>query len=137
LFAYVGSNVFLNKMKALITTVVAGTLVLGFAQCRKDQALLVNPNVDCSTISVSYSADIVPIIETSCATGAGAGSGCHDSWILTYDGLKTKIDNGKFEMRVISQQDMPLIPNTFGIDSLTADEFAKIQCWLADGYPEN
>ena len=45
--------------------------------------------------------------------------------------------SGKWQTAVITEKTMPLIPNTFGIDSLSADDFQTMKCWIEQGYPQN
>lgn len=104
-----------------------------FLSCHKDKTI---PPSDCG-YTISYSADIVPIINSSCITGTGPGTGCHDAWILDYSNLGGKIKNGTWANRVFDIKDMPEMPNDFGIDSLTADEIQIMRCWIDQGWPNN
>lgn len=111
--------------------------ILTCCACLKDKAIPANvASGECATI-VSYSTEIRPIIESSCKTGLGGGTGCHDAWIDDYDNIKSYMISGKWRFEVITQKRMPLIPNEFGIDSLTADEIKTMQCWIDQGYPKN
>ena len=106
--------------------------------CTKDQALQTNPGIDCDSVgSVSWANDVLPILTTSCATGQGSGTGCHDSWISSYSSVKAKVNNGTFENRVIAVRDMPVPGNNFGIDVLTDEEIGILYCWMAQGSDEN
>ena len=102
--------------------------------CKKDKA---EPFVaeDCGTI-ISYTDHIKPIINTSCVTNMGPGTGCHDAWIFDYDQVKAMVANGKWEEQIYSYE-MPLIPNDFGIDSLRQGELDTMRCWIEQGYPNN
>ncbi len=104
--------------------------------CTKDRALLECDLDYCVSGQTSYSADIKPLIEAKCATGLGPGTGCHDAWILTYEGMDGAAKNGKIRS-VIEDNSMPKVPNNFGIDSLTQFEKELFLCWLCDGAPNN
>jgi hypothetical protein len=104
--------------------------------CAKDKTFSECGLEHCSTGSVSYSEDIVPLIQNSCATNLGPGTGCHDAWIFEYDNIKGSVDLGTF-WNAISNKSMPKIPNSFGIDSLTLAEYQLFECWICDGAPEN
>ena len=91
---------------------------------------------ECPTI-ISYSADIVPIINTSCMTNLGPGTGCHDAWITDYQNIKDYLDAGVWQNEVLVEKTMPKSPNDFGIDSLGADDYQTMKCWITQGYPEN
>lgn len=104
--------------------------------CTKDKAFR-DCNLDyCTSGSVSYKSDIKPLVEAKCATGLGPQTGCHDAWILTYDGIDGPAKNGKIRA-VIENGSMPEIPNNFGIDSLTSEEKELFLCWICDGAPNN
>jgi hypothetical protein len=108
-------------------------LVVVLSGCYKDKT---TPPSDCDVI-VSYSLDIKPIINSSCVTNLGPGTGCHDAWIFDYTQVATSINSGTFEYECLTVSTMPQIPNDFGIDSLTVDEKKSIKCWIEQGYPEN
>lgn len=117
------------KWKTLLLILSTFTVL----SCSKDKASPVIPG-DCGTY-ISYNDDIKPIINTSCVTNAGVG--CHDAWIFEYDKLIGPIEDGRFNTEVFELKTMPLIPNDFGIDSLTDDEIKTFKCWIEQGYPEN
>ena len=129
------------KKKASIFSLVCAVcfvMTLSFSwSCTKDKALLTNITFDCDTVPASYTNNIAPILSTKCATGTGPGTGCHDSWIFVYSNVKGRVDNGTFELAVVSQERMPPPDNTFGIAPLTDEEMSAIQCWLANGAPED
>jgi hypothetical protein len=106
------------------------------SSCTKDSALLECDLEFCTSGQTSYSADIKPLIEAKCATGLGPGTGCHDAWILTYDGVDGRAKNGSIRA-VIEDGSMPKVPNNFGIDSLTQAEKELFLCWICDGAPNN
>lgn len=103
--------------------------------CLKDKTSPINPS-ECQTI-VSYSLDIVPIINSSCITGTGPGTGCHDAWILEYSGVVPAIENQTIYNELFVDHTMPEIPNSWGIDSLSTEEKRLFKCWIDQGYPEN
>ena len=107
-------------------------LFFSLTGCYKDKA---SPS-DCETTTVSYSEDIVPIIQSSCKTPNGE-FGCHESWIDNYSQIEPKIKNGVWQQRVLDLQDMPIIPNDFGIDSLVEEELRLMRCWIEQGYRNN
>lgn len=103
--------------------------------CLKDKTTPIDPAA-CTTI-VSYSLDIVPIINTSCVTNQGPGTGCHDAWIFEYAAVETYLDLNIWQNEVLVEKTMPEIPNIFGIDSLTNEQLQLMECWINQGYPEN
>ncbi|MFK7786949.1 MAG: hypothetical protein AB8B56_17645 [Crocinitomicaceae bacterium] len=104
--------------------------------CNKDTTLSECNLEHCVQGGVSYENDIVPLIQQSCATNMGPGTGCHDAWIFEYDNIKTSVGYGDFG-RVIADETMPKLPNAFGIVALTEAEKEMFECWICDGAPEN
>ncbi len=118
-------------MKNLTLSILLFALV-SLSSCLKDK---VYP-FGCDTI-ISYESEIRPIIESSCKTGLGAGSGCHDAWIDNYSQIKSTLILGNWQNEVFVEKTMPVMPNDWGIDSLTAEEIKIMKCWIDQGYPEN
>ena len=104
--------------------------------CNKDTTLAECGLEHCTPGAVSYEDDIKPLIQQSCATNLGPGTGCHDAWIFNYDNIKTSVDNGVFGS-VIADESMPKLPNSFGIVALTQAEKEMFECWICDGALEN
>ena len=85
------------------------------------------------TTTISYSSTIAPLIASYCAT-----SGCHSTPGSTtngvdytsYSGLKTDVDNGTLNNRVVVLKNMPVFPVTH---ILTAIELSNIDCWIKQG----
>lgn len=99
-----------------------------FSGCKKKDDL---NNLNCSKINSKYASHVKPIIDANCLS-----SGCHNSGSVhgdftTYTGVKTKVDNGSFDSRVIQGKNMPLS------GSLSLDELKKIKCWLNSGASNN
>lgn len=95
-----------------------------------------NPPVDdCSTISRSYSQDIVPILNQTCAI-----PNCHVDGFINGDfeffaDFKALADSGRLQNQIESGAMPP--SNTAGPTELTENELATIICWIEDGALEN
>lgn len=120
-------------MKFFYLICFGAALAVILSGCYKEKT---SPPTDCDVI-VSYSLDIQPIINNSCVTHLGPGTGCHDAWIFEYSGVVATIKNGTMEYECVVARTMPVIPNDFDIDSLTSEERKSIRCWIEQGYPEN
>ncbi len=107
-----------------------------FFACTKNR-IDVSPIPPCDGTVTSYTTDIAPLIKAKCSTGLGSGTGCHDAWILTYNGLKGAVENGTLLQTTILDQSMPQIPNSFGIAALTEAEKNLLICWVENGALEN
>ncbi|NOQ75799.1 MAG: hypothetical protein GQ574_27590 [Crocinitomix sp.] len=115
-----------------ITLPILILAIISLTSCLKDK---VSP-FGCDTI-ISYEFEIRPIIESSCKTGLGGGTGCHDAWIDDYSQVQSQLNSGNWQNEVLVEKTMPISPNLFGIDSLTNDEYQTMRCWILQGYPEN
>ena len=101
--------------------------------CLKDKTLSL---ANCS-VEISYALDIRPIIESSCKTQQGGGTGCHDAWIDEYAPIKSNINASIWQNEIFTDKTMPVMPNDWGIDSLTTQEVQTMKCWIEQGYTEN
>ena len=110
---------------------VFGLLVL-FLACKKDA---VDP-IDCGGINPTYSADIKPILDASCAK-----SGCHDA-ITQEDGKNL---SNYTEALVISQtpEFLGAIQHKSGFTpmphdgpKLADDKIQLLTCWVRNGSPQ-
>jgi len=95
--------------------------------------------IDCDTIGdASFKDDVQPIIETSCSYNSSChATGTFTVVLETYDQLKTHLESGKFEERVLVNKNMPPNYATEGPTELTVMQLGLIDCWLKDGFPDN
>ena len=102
--------------------------MLSFCSCENKKAF---PTLDDPCDLISYSINVVPIIDTHCAI-----AGCHVAGFLpgdftTYGGVYAQIKNGFFQSKVLEQRSMP--PS----DSLNESELQILQCWVDHGALNN
>jgi len=91
--------------------------------------------IPCDADSVSFSADIVPLVKDACY-------GCHNQYVhesgielLTYDDLKTAALNGSLVGTVAGETGYVRMP--FGSIPLPACHVEKIRAWVERGALEN
>ncbi|MFT5823223.1 MAG: hypothetical protein ACI8ZM_004483 [Crocinitomix sp.] len=125
-------TVFSFKTMKKLTFSILILALIGFSSCLKDKTVAFG----CDSI-ISYEVEVRPIIESSCKTGLGGGTGCHDAWIDNYSSVRTQINSGNWQNEVLIEKTMPVSPNDFAIDSLTSDQIQIMRCWILQGYPEN
>ena len=118
-----------NSKSRLIRKLFLIAGVIGcFYACTKDTAA--KPSDDCSSAPKSFSADVNPVIQASCATSGcqGATSNSGPGALVTY----SQIFNARSAIRsAVSSGRMP--KNR----TLTTSEKAKIICWIDNGSPND
>ena len=85
----------------------------------------------CDSTDFTYSGKVSLIIEANCATSISChGAGSVNDY-TTYEGLKDKVDNGTFELRVLRNLNMPPAAPLPECDRII------LQKWLDSGAPNN
>lgn len=109
-----------NAFKCLLAVVILSTV----SSCVYNDL----PEPTCATGSVSYVADIKPIIETKCLL-----SGCHGSSPSLPDwGVLSEVQAQAQDIkRRTRDRSMP------ATGSLTQEQIDLITCWVDDGAPNN
>lgn len=116
-------------MKKFISILIIATTL---QSCYNDSEEYLYGPVTCDTTEISFSTDVTPIINSSCATTnchVSGGSGPGD--FTQFGDLKAKVDDSSFVNRVIEQRTMP--PGT----PLTDCEIQILQAWLDAGATNN
>jgi hypothetical protein len=120
-----------HKMRNHVTktSIVVAACVGIFYSCKKSADT--TSSVDCSAIAKSFTTDVSPIIQNSCATNSGChGSGSHNGpgELLTY----TELFNSRSDIR--SAVLTGAMPQT---GSLTTAQKTSIICWIDNGALNN
>jgi hypothetical protein len=111
--------------------IIFGLIIVTLSSCYKDNEEYLYGELDCDTTNVSFSADILPIINASCATtGCHVAGGSGNGTFENYTQIKDKVDNGSMLERVVVLKDMPPSP-------LTDCQILHFQQWLNEGAPNN
>lgn len=120
-------------MKVFVSALFVSVFLLS---CTKNKFEGTVTNVEfCDSLSPTYLSHVKDILDASCAV-----SGCHtvgfESGDFTSFGeIEPYIHDGKLENRAVTLKDMP--PSWSQIDTLTAEEFEILNCWLNSGSPRN
>lgn len=114
-------------MKRLIAIIGAAAFIPG---CTIDKGEVPVPQAPCDT-TLTYSQNIQPLIALHCTD-----PGCHqpaspEGDLTSYQGVKTKVDNGRLKQKVLVEGSMP------PTGPLSMEEKRKIECWLENGAKEN
>ena len=105
--------------------------------CKPKKQDTVVSNCD-STGTISYSKQIMPIINTYCYTNSTGCHGANSTYgdFTTYAGLKIHLPN--MVLRAVFQDDPTHYkPMPLGSAKLSACNLAKINDWIKQGYPNN
>lgn len=90
------------------------------------------PQNECDVTDVSFSVEVMPIIQSECATvGCHVQGGNGPGIFSTYEAVKAAVDFGTFPRRVITERNMP------PTGSLTDCQIDHISQWLDNGAPNN
>jgi hypothetical protein len=122
----------LKKAAALLLPACTLLVLATNSSCYKDNKQDLYPAGACDTGTVTWTADIQPIINNSCTL-----SGCHDATasggynLTTYSGVKTIADNGRL-LATTTSGSMP--KNMAKLDDCS---IAKLTRWVNTGAPNN
>ena len=120
-------------MKVFVSALFVSVFLLS---CTKNKFEGTVTNVEfCDSLSPTYLSHVKDIVDASCAV-----SGCHtvgfpSGDFTSFGTIEPYIHDGKLENRAVTLKDMP--PSWSQIDTLTAEEFEILNCWLNSGSPRN
>jgi len=121
----------LRISRGLKATLVLTTIICCVYGCKKSTESAASASVDCSGAAKSYTSDVNPIIQASCATNSGChGSGSHNGpgELLTY----AEVFNASSSIRAaVLSGAMPQN------GSLTTAQKTAIICWIDNGATNN
>ena len=115
----------MKNIASLIT--LSFILVFIFESCKENTL-----EPECDGSMPTYDADVKALIDDNCTNAACHASGSPRGDFTAFATLKPDLDNGKFEERVLTKQNMPK-----GSATLTQAQLNMLQCWVESGYPEN
>ena len=102
-----------------------------FAACAYDNAEDLYGEPDCPPDGVSFTEEILPIIQNNCAIAGCHVEGRQLPTLETYDQIAANSEKVKIRT---GNGTMP--PGSSG-KSLTQDEINHISCWVESGSPDN
>jgi hypothetical protein len=123
------------KGKFLLAALVAGAFVLYLSGCAKESADRLSAGSTCDTTDVSYSKQILPILEDNCYTchqGATASSGIDLSNFAT---LQAHVANGDLVSAVTHTGSVTPMP--YELPMLPSCEVNTIVAWVHQGALDN
>jgi hypothetical protein len=123
----------------IILGLLAGTLLLAIACSKKNEEVLKQSIVPvvCTTDSMTYSKDILPILQSYCygCHGNGNTGGSGGISLDGYSNLKFMVDNGKLVGTVTHASGFFPMPS--GQPKMPDCEVSKIVAWVDQGAQNN
>lgn len=113
-------------------------VLLGLVSCNFDK--LPEPTVAdaCEILQPVYEGQIEAIIERSCSYDGCHTGGAAIGDYTTYQSMVTALEDGKISTRIFNIGDMPPDYAPDGKPKeLPEEELELIECWIANGFPEN
>ena len=118
-------------MKLSALTIFLLTGVLAFFSCKKETV-----TYDCTATTPTYTKDIKPIMDASCAF-----SGCHSSQgpaegidLSSYTGTKGAAAKSNYLASIQQNGSAKAMPK--GGSKLSEDKIKLIYCWIQNGTPQ-
>jgi hypothetical protein len=117
-----------------ILTITGILIFLTLVSCKKDKVIKSAFTGDCSD-TVSFSAQVLPIIQQNCST-----SGCHDSG-SSAGGFNlsdfNSINSASSQVLAAMRHDGGFTAMPLGGDKLEDSLIQKVECWIAQGKLNN
>lgn len=124
----------MNLHKIAVTT-TSLILLLMLGSCYYDVEEEIYPKTDCNTDNITYSMDIVAILQSNCYACHSQAANQGGITLEGYDNLKTYVDNGRFLGAI--QHEAGYSPMPQGAPQLPDCQIAQIEQWILDGAPNN
>jgi hypothetical protein len=125
----------MTQPKFLLVTLLAGGLILYLAGCSKQSEDKLKGNTTCDTTNVSYSLQVVPILQNNCYSCHGGATPATGIKLDTYNNLKVFASNGFLSAAV--QHTGTVTPMPYGLPQLPSCEVNTIVAWVNQGMLNN
>jgi len=109
-------------------------LILSLTSCSYNSEEDLYPVVEL-TEPLSYSSDILPILETNCYSCHQDASICGDVNLEGYNNLVIRVENGSLLGAIMHEEGWMPMPQ--GADKLSDSQIEKISTWVDEDYPNN
>ena len=105
------------------------------SSCYYDNEEDLYPENTCKTEAMSYSNDVLPILEDNCYSCHDQASSQGGVTLEGYTNLKVYVDNGKLLGAIKHEPGFPAMPQ--GAPQLGECQIAKIEAWVDQGASDN
>lgn len=106
-----------------------------FVGCYYDNEEDLYGPVECDTGNVTYSSDVLPVLEQNCYVCHSAASNQGGVTLEGYNALKIYVDNGRFIGAIMHEDGFSPMPQS--APQLPQCTLDKIQAWVDEGAPNN
>jgi hypothetical protein len=124
----------MNRKFLLVTLVISG-FVLYLSGCSKESEDKLAGNTTCDTTNVSYSRQIVPLLQNNCYSCHGGATPSTGIRLDTYTGLQVFAANGFLSAAVTHSGTVTPMP--YGLPQLPSCEVNTIVAWVNQGMQNN
>lgn len=123
------------KYKHLV--LVLSLFVFGFSSCLSDveEDLIPEDVITCNTDNVTFSGDVLPLIQANCYQCHDAASSTAGVNLEGYDQIKASAISGKLIGVIDHQPGFPQMPRNSA--KLPLCDIESIKKWIDDGTPQN
>lgn len=110
-------------------------VLLFFSSCYYDNEEELYPNTNCDTSMVTYSGEVLDILNLNCMSCHSAAVNQGGVTLEGYANLKIYVDNGKFLGAIRHDSGFSQMPQ--GAPQLPTCNIEKIEAWINQGAPDN
>ncbi len=108
--------------------------ILSFSNCTYNSEEDLYPIEEPQDVT-SYSADILPIVETNCYVCHQDGATCGDINLQGYDNLVVRVEDGSLLGSIKHEEGWSAMPQ--GASKLSDSQIQKVSDWIDQDYPNN
>lgn len=110
-------------------------LITGLSSCYYDSEESLYPSGECITTNMSYTADIAPIINTSCISCHSAAANLGNINLEGYNAIIKHVQNGKLLGSIRHDNGFSAMPQ--GARKLNTCKISQVEAWINQGSPNN
>jgi len=123
------------KIRNKLILLIPIFLIAMLSRCTYNVEEELYPKTDCDTDNISYSIDVVPILQNNCYECHSEAVNQAGITLEGYNNLKTYVDNGRFLGAIKHEPGFSPMPQ--GRPQLPDCQIAKIEQWILDGAQNN
>jgi Fe-S-cluster-containing hydrogenase component 2 len=122
-------------MRKIFTFFVIAGFLFAIPACHFSNEEDLIPQDGCITDAISFSADVTPILQNSCVSCHNSSNPSGGVELDDYNGISAVAGNGSLSGSVNHKDGYSPMPQ--GMPKLDSCDIARIDAWIADGFPDN